>query len=95
MKALAGISVGTFVAVLGVGWGFYTWLNSEYARLEAHERLAQRVSSNEVDITYHAALRTYEFFLHQAKKYPNDAEIQRKLREAERRLNELERKRRQ
>lgn len=95
ISVIVTVLVGVFT-LLGFTVGGYSFLDQRYALAKSFVVLEKRVSVNELKHLYHSSLDNVYFFRKQARIYPNDEEVGRKLEKAEqeqesieKRLNEL------
>jgi hypothetical protein len=84
------IGISGLVASAPLLWAFYSWAKTEFTPRYEYTQLQQIVASHDLELTYQALLRQYEFLQKLHQKNPGDAEIKRKLKDTERRLREIE-----
>jgi len=78
-----------YFAVVAAISGAFGYLYSTFTPLPAHEALAAQVQKNE-DRQYKRELKSELYFLQdQSRKYPEDENIKRKIKEVEEEIKEL------
>jgi len=69
------ITVGSLAAAAPLLWGLYSWGQEEFTPRKEHESLAMRVSVNELESSYHSALKNCLLFQNLVAQNPNNAKL--------------------
>jgi hypothetical protein len=86
---LAITTILGFIGTLATG---VFWIDDRYAKAEQVEELDKRVTLSELKDQLRLALEEYYFLKKQARKYPDDEDIQRELEEAKSVVDDLKEK---
>ena len=84
MKALA-----VLLGIIGTCFGGYFYIDKTYAERTQVHKLELRVTANELDDLLRRAQENMYFYREQLRKYPNDVDIIKRLKEAEEEVKEL------
>ena len=80
-KILAGVA--TFITLIGSVSAGYLYLDTRYALATELNALERKVDKMELEDLYKDALENLYFYRSQNRKYPDDKEIQDRLKEAQ------------
>ena len=82
-------SITAVFAVVTVVFGAYFYIDGNFVRNEAHAALVKKVSLVELISQYLEAKRELYFLKDQARKYPEDEELQEELEDAKETVKDL------
>lgn len=82
----------TSAAAGGVLWGGVSWVDKRYAKTETVEKIEKKLDLNELNDQLRTAREELFFWRQQARKYPEDTEVEDALKEAEEQVESIKKK---